>query len=63
MTAIQLLPIPVRVAANGVAAGSGFAQELASGPTEAFALTKQTFREGLRSNPCAQLELEADLQQ
>ncbi|HUY57261.1 MAG TPA: enoyl-CoA hydratase-related protein [Candidatus Micrarchaeaceae archaeon] len=40
-----------------------FAQELASGPTKAFALTKQAFREGLGFNLGAQLELEADLQQ
>ena len=63
VTAIQLHPIPVLAAVNGVAAGAGFAQEPASGPTKAFALTKQAFREALRSNLGAELELEADLQQ
>jgi len=40
-----------------------FARELASGPTRAFALTKQAFRDGWESSLDAQLETEARLQQ
>jgi len=40
-----------------------FAQELAAGPTRAYALTKQAFRQALESTLEDQLELEATLQQ